>query len=193
MPRTKRTVLSVAVAGGFAGGVSRAHASGFALIEQNVSGLGNAYAGAAAVAEDASTVYYNPAGMSALPAGKQIVVGAALIQPSFKFSDGGSLQSGLFPTLGPVVAPGGVVTGVTAPLGGNGGDAGSAAVVPNFYFVMDLAKDTKFGLGVGAPFGLKTEYSPDWVGRFQAIKSDIKSLNVNPSLSLDICDDTSVS
>ena len=175
-----RTALSLAVAGIFAGGVSQAHASAFALIEQNVSGLGNAYAGAAAVAEDASTVYYNPAGMSALPAGKQIVVGAALIQPSFKFSDGGSLQSGLFATLG------GAVPGVTAPLGGNGGDAGSNAAVPNFYFVMDLAKDTKFGLGVGAPFGLKTEYSPDWVGRFQAIKSDIKSLNVNPSLSIDI-------
>jgi long-chain fatty acid transport protein len=182
----KKTALSLTVAGIFAGGISQAHASGFALIEQSVSGLGNAYAGAAALAEDASTVYYNPAGMSALPSGTQIVAGAALIRLSTKFNDGGSLQSGLFAPFG------GVIAGVTAPLGGDGGNAGGTHPVPNFYFVMDLAKDTKFGLGVSAPFGLRTEYSPDWVGRFQAIKSDIKSLNVNPSLSLDIGDGNSV-
>jgi long-chain fatty acid transport protein len=178
--KIRKTALSLAVAGAFAGGVSQAHASGFALIEQNVSGLGNAYAGAAAVAEDASTVYYNPAGMSALPGGTQFVVGTAVIQLSAKFHDGGSSQSGLFATFG------GPFAGVTAPLGGDGGNAGGAAAVPNFYLVMDVAKDTKFGLGVSAPFGLKTEYSPDWVGRFQAIKSDIKTLNVNPSLSFDL-------
>ena len=46
------------------------NAAGFALMEQNASGLGNAYAGAAAVAEDASTVWWNPAGMARLPAGR---------------------------------------------------------------------------------------------------------------------------
>ena len=40
--------------------------AGFALIEQSVSGLGNAYAGGAAIADDASTVYFNPAGMTRL-------------------------------------------------------------------------------------------------------------------------------
>ena len=42
-------------------------AAGFQLIEQNASGLGNAYAGQAAAAENASTIFYNPAGMTALP------------------------------------------------------------------------------------------------------------------------------
>jgi long-chain fatty acid transport protein len=37
-----------------------AQGAGFALIEQNASGLGNAYAGQAAVAEDASTIFFNP-------------------------------------------------------------------------------------------------------------------------------------
>ena len=41
-----------------------AHAAGFALIEQNASGMGNAYAGGSAIAEDASTIYFNPAGMT---------------------------------------------------------------------------------------------------------------------------------
>lgn len=41
-------------------------AAGFALIEQSVSGLGNAFAGGAAVAEDATMIFFNPAGMARL-------------------------------------------------------------------------------------------------------------------------------
>ncbi len=45
-----------------------AQAGGFALIEQSGSGLGNAFSGSAAAAEDSSTIYFNPAGRSAWPA-----------------------------------------------------------------------------------------------------------------------------
>ena len=38
-------------------------AAGFALIETNARGQGNAYAGAAAHTPDASTIFFNPAGM----------------------------------------------------------------------------------------------------------------------------------
>lgn len=161
----RKRALLLAVAGAFAGGVSQAHASAFALIEQSVSGLGSSYAGAAAAAEDASTIYYNPAGMSLLPAGMQISTGLALIQFSAKFSDSGSAQSG-----------------------GNGGDAGGLSAVPNLYFAMDGAKDLKFGVGVSVPFGLKTEYDATWAGRFQAINSEIQTLNVNPSVSYKLDD-----
>ena len=41
-----------------------AQAAGFALIEQSASGMGNAYAGGGAIAEDASTIFFNPAGMT---------------------------------------------------------------------------------------------------------------------------------
>ena len=64
-----------------AGNISTSHAAGFALIENSASGQGNAYAGAAAVAEDASTVWFNPAGMMKL-SGNQMV----LLQP-LNFSD----------------------------------------------------------------------------------------------------------
>src|SRR5437899_12603667 len=89
----RKSALSLAVAGAFAGGVSQAHASAFALIEQNASGLGNSYAGAEAAAEDASTIFYNPAGMSLLPQGMQITTGLSLIQFSAKFIHSGSDQS----------------------------------------------------------------------------------------------------
>jgi len=173
MARTgiRKTALSLAVAGVFAGGVSQAHASAFALIEQNASGLGNSYAGAAAAAEDASTIFYNPAGMSLLPAGMQVSAGLALINLSAKFSDSGST-----PGAGP------------RPLGNNGGNAGDLSAVPNVYFAMDVAPDWKVGVGVSVPFGLKTEYDPAWMGRFQAIKSDIKTYNINPSVSYKLDD-----
>src|SRR6266480_2181405 len=162
----RKTALSLAVAGAFAGGVSQAHASAFALIEQSASGLGNSYAGAAAAAEDASTIFYNPAGMSLLPGGMQVSAGLALINLSAKFSDSGSTPGA-----------GG------RPLGNDGGNAGDLSTVPNVYFAMDVAPDWKVGVGVSVPFGLKTEYDPAWMGRFQAIKSDISTLNINPSVS----------
>lgn len=48
-------------------GSASVHAAGFQLLEQNASGLGNAYAGSAAIADNASTIFYNPAGMTNLP------------------------------------------------------------------------------------------------------------------------------
>jgi len=185
MARISRTVLSLAVAGTFAGSVSQAHAAAFALIEQSASGLGNSFAGAAAAAEDASTIYYNPAGMTLLKGPTDLSVGVALINLSAKFSDAGSQASG--------VALGGLgVTNEPRPLGGTGGDAGGLSAVPNFYVAGDIAPDWKFGLGVSVPFGLKTQYDADWLGRFQAIKSEIITLNINPSLSWKVNDKLSL-
>src|SRR5437879_430645 len=161
----RKTALSLAVAGAFAGGVSQAHASAFALIEQSASGLGSSFPGAAAAPDDASIIFYSPAGMSLLP-GMQVSAGLALINLSAKFSDSGST-----PGAGP------------RPLGNDGGNAGDLSAVPNVYLAMDLAPDWKVGVGVSVPFGLKTEYDPAWMGRFQAIKSDISTLNINPSVS----------
>ena len=149
-------------------------ASGFALIEQSASCMGSACAGAAASAEDASTIFFNPAGMSLL-SGKQGVLALHVINPSAKFSDSGSVPAAFQPNAG-----------------GNGGDAGSLAVLPNAYFVMDINPQMKFGLGVNSPFGLQTEYDPTWVGRFQAIKSKIQTVNLNPALSFQINDAVSI-
>jgi long-chain fatty acid transport protein len=172
----KKNVLALSVASALSLLVSQdAAASAFALAEQGASGLGNAFAGAAAVAEDASTVWWNPAGMSRLPRGKHLLFGGHLIVPKTEFKNGSSVPAALQPT------------GL-----GNGGDAGDAALVPNFYFVMDLNPSWNFGLGVTVPFGLATEYDADWIGRFQGIKSEVKTLNINPSLSYKLSDRSSL-
>jgi long-chain fatty acid transport protein len=148
-----------------------AGASGFQLLEQNASGLGNAYAGSAAVAENASTVYFNPAGMTQLE-GRNVSAGLAAIVTSYKFSNGNSST----PTY----------------LSGNGGDAGGPGYVPNGYFSMALTKDLYLGLGVGAPFGLKTEYDNPWIGAAQSIMFDVKTLNLNPSIAYKVNDTVSL-
>jgi len=164
--------LSVALLGlGFGLATSGVHAAGFQLIEQNASGLGNAYAGSAAIAENASTIFFNPAGMTRLP-GLNVSAGMNLIRPSFKFSDGGSTAA---------TRP---VTNLPAALGSDtGGDAGSWAAVPNMYVSYQVNNDWFLGLGVGAPFGLATEYGDDWIGRYHSRRFSIETINVNPSVA----------
>jgi len=155
---------------------SEAHAAAFALYEQGVSGLGNAYAGAAAVAEDATTVWWNPAGMARLGAGKHFAIGGVLISPSTKFSNGSS-QTAAFSNPAST---------------GTGGDAGKDATVPSMFYVMDLNPRMHFGVGISVPFGLKTEYDSDWIGRFQGIMSKVETLNINPSLSYKLSETASI-
>jgi long-chain fatty acid transport protein len=146
------------------------HAAGFALIEQNASGLGNAYAGQAAAATDASTIFFNPAGMTMLP-DRQLVVVGHLIKPQAEFSG--------------TVSPSFIG-------GGDGGDAGGLAFVPNAYFAARVTPDVVLGVGMNAPFGLKTEYDSTWKGRTQAIKSEVKTINVNPSIAWKASDSLSL-
>jgi long-chain fatty acid transport protein len=173
--RKNLLALSVAAALSFAFS-HQARAAAFALAEQGVSGLGNAYAGAAAAAEDASTVWWNPAGMSRLPRGIHLLAGGHLIVPSTKFNNNGSVPAAASnPTLV-----------------GNGGEAGESALVPNLFFAMSLNPAWSFGVGVNVPFGLKTEYDSDWVGRFQGIESEVQTLNINPSVSFKISEGASI-
>jgi long-chain fatty acid transport protein len=146
-----------------------AQAAGFALIEQSASGMGNAFAGGGAVAEDASTIYFNPAGMTYIQ-GTQFVSAIHLIKPTAEFTGTNSLGN----------------------IGGNGSDAGDLAFVPNFYYKRDLTDTIKFGLGVNSPFGLKTEYDPTWMGRFHAIKSEVKTVNINPAIAFKVNDQLSI-
>jgi len=148
--------------------------SGFALIEMNARGQGNAYAGAAAYTPDASTVYFNPAGMMKLDQ-DQIAGALHLISPDASFTNDGSSAAAI---LGP--APPG---GLGGPLSGPNDDGGANAVVPNFYWVKTINDEMKFGLGVNAPFGLETSYSDAWVGRYHGVLSDLRTVNINPSLA----------
>ena len=163
--RFARTRMACAIATFALGlGATPAGAAGFLLNESSASGLGSAFAGGAASAEDASTLWSNVAGLSRIRSGQGIVV-LHLIRPSMKFGSAASVAAS------------------QQALGGSGGDAGSLAPVPNMYFATPINSQWSAGIGVTAPWGLVTEYDDGWVGRFQAIRSSIQTLNVNPGVS----------
>lgn len=154
-----------------------AQAAGFALIEQSASGMGNAFAGGSAAAEDASTIFFNPAGMTYLP-DNQLAVALHAIKPSANFDNNGSHRA---------AATGGLLTP-----GSDGGDAGSWAFAPNIFYAKEINQNIRLGIGISAPFGLKTEYDKDWVGRYQAIKSELQTININPSVAFKVNDQISL-
>ena len=57
---------------------------------------------------------------------------------------------------------------------------------------MQLTPALSLGLGINAPFGLKTEYDSNWIGRFHAIKSEVRTINVNPSIAFKVNDQISL-
>ena len=169
--KTVRAAVAVSLISGLYS--SQALAAGFALIENSASGMGNAFAGGSAIADDASTVWFNPAGMTRLK-GEQISIAGHIVSPAADFTNQGSLA----------------VT--TLDRSGTDDDGGVSAFVPNFYYVTQLQGDTWFGVGVTVPFGLSTEYDEDWVGRYTATKSEVHTLNINPSFAFKHSDELSI-
>lgn len=142
-----------------------AHAASFYIQEQSVSGLGTAFAGAVADTQDASTVFYNPAGMTELEQ-TEFYAGAHILIPDAKFKNAGSTSN----------------AALTATVGGNGGNPFDPAVVPNLFFSTPTSIDNLWlGLAVTAPFGLADKYEDDFVGRYNSTESELMVLDVAPS------------
>lgn len=153
-----------------------ANAAGFQLKEQSSSLQGTAFAGASAKADDLSTMFFNPAGLTRLDNSTQVSLTASYILPSAKF-DAASAAGGI-PTLAD----------------NNGGDAGVGALVPSFYGMMDLGLGDKWrtGISVNTPFGLSTSYKAGWVGRYHALDSELMTINIAPTVAYKINDQFSV-
>lgn len=151
----------------------QAHAGGFALIEHGASGMGNAYAGAAATAHDSSTIWFNPAGMSELP-GRELAVGLHVLTTDTDWSDRGTSLNAAFGG-GEVPGPDGATAGTTSPL-------------PNFYYTAPINERWSYGLAVGLPFGSSTEYEEGWKGRYGSLESGIQVFDINPAVSYRVSD-----
>jgi long-chain fatty acid transport protein len=161
---TRSSVGRAAAASLFVLGGAPAFGAGFQLNENSVSDLGTAFAGSAATADDATTVWSNAAGMSRLTQ-RQMSGALHLVIPSMKLGNQASLPA------------------ASQALGGEGGDAGGVNYVPNFYAVLPMASDWTLGFGLNAPWGLVSEYEQGWLGRFQAIRSAIQTMNGTAAVS----------
>jgi long-chain fatty acid transport protein len=142
------------------------YGSGFALFEAGARA--SALMGTmVARADDPSAIFYNPAGLVQLP-GFQIMGGASFIVPQVEI--GTNLNGRSTSTL----------------------MDSRVSVVPHFFASYRLAERVWLGLGVNSPFGLGIKYDSNWPGRFNVIKSDIQTLNINPTVAVKITDYLSV-
>lgn len=141
-----------------------AHAGAFLMQEQSAKASGRSYAGEAAIAQDASTIFYNPAGMTEL-SGPQTLAGGYMIKPEANLSNRGS-----------------TVTSVA--VGGRADDQGfDANPLAHLYAATPIDTDLWFGLAVTMPFGLANKYKSDYFGRYDSIESRIATVDVAPSLA----------
>lgn len=163
--KLRNKIIYLSVSAALASWSATGLAGGFAIGTQSGSGTGNAFAGGSAVADDASVVWSNPAGMTALPTGMQMTGAMHILKPSFKFSNTGS--TGAF----------------AAPGTGEGGDGGDWALVPNGFFAMSITPALRVGVAMNVPFGLTTNYDAGWRGQFISLKSAIKTINIQPSIA----------
>jgi long-chain fatty acid transport protein len=143
-------------------------AGGFSLNEQSASTSGYANAGAAAYAENASTVIFNPAGMSKL-SGTNVSFGASVLDIDAEAK--GSTQN------------------TTNQVGlevedGEGGDIADPAVLPSLFVTHEVNDSIDVGFALHAPYGLAADYDDDFEGRYFADETELSVISFAPSISL---------
>lgn len=157
----------VLITASLAGSVSPLIAGGYEAKLWNSDSIGEALAGSSVKEGDITTMTRNPASaLGFMTSPYQVAVASTAVLPSIKFKDKGS-----------TVASGDALTGR------NGGNGGKDAVVPAAYLAWNFNKDVKFGLAITSPWGLKTEYEDGWKGRYHALRSELKTINIMPAVA----------
>ena len=147
-------------------------AAGFQVSETSVSALGRAFAGAGISAEGPSDMFHNPAGLM-LSSGREMEFGLHSIHPNAEFKDDGSILPSSVPP-------------------GHESNGGTTALVPNFFYATNRGADLRYGIGLTSPFGLTTEYDPNWIGRYHAIKSELITVELNPTMAMRVNENLSL-
>lgn len=141
-------------------------ASGYQLREQSTTAQGNAFAGAAAGGEDISVMFFNPASMTQF-SGNQAALHLSYISPKAEIDD----------------AAASTVLGTPISGSSSTNDIAEDAALPSIYAMWQPSEDWRVGLSLNAPFGLATSYDRSWVGRYQAVRSELKTINVSPQVA----------
>lgn len=140
-------------------------AGGFQLYELGTPIMGTAAVGQAAVANDASTSYFNPAGMTQLH-DSEFMLGTVILLPDTHFSIGNS----------------------NTIHGDNGNQAGTLTPGVGSYFVYSFSPRLKFGISLTSPYGGDLSYTDGWVGRYQVQQTQFYALDLNPVAAYQIND-----
>lgn len=150
-----------------------AHADSFAVNEYSASDLGRANAGRVTQTDDPAAAFGNPALMTRFDRPAVSVVASGILGNA-EYDDRGST--------GPLGNP----------LGGDAEGFLSSEALPAGHLVYPLNEKMAVGFSVTVPFGLSTDYDNDWPGRYQALTSELQTINLNPSLAYELTDTLSV-
>jgi len=175
MHKPVRSLVSTAILGVMAS--ASVHAGGFSLYTEGSGyGVGNFGAGLAAEAANASTGWYNPAGLSLIQ-DEQIVSGGVVILPTLRSSGTSTFTTPLF---SPFVQT------------FEGLKGGRDALVPSFHYARPLGEKATFGFSVVSPFGLSTEYGKDSPVRYAATLAELITINASPEIGGKLTENLSV-
>ncbi|TDI99862.1 MAG: hypothetical protein E2O73_06860 [Deltaproteobacteria bacterium] len=146
-----------------------ARAGGLNILEVGSPDVGMASAGRAALAEDASTVFGNPAGMARLERNQALMgVQGLFIDSEFDVDPSGTT------------------------FGTKDGDVSDEVFIPAGAYVHTLGKDWRVGAAVGAAFGGALDYPSNWAGRYYVTRVDLVTVTALGSVSYRINDELSV-
>ncbi|HHQ4589919.1 TPA: outer membrane protein transport protein [Aeromonas veronii] len=145
------------------------HAAAFQLNEHSASGLGRAYAGEAAIADNASVLARNPAAMTTFDK-MAVSVSGTYIKPDVDV-DG---------AINRVDANGNKLAKLT-----DASESGiaPAAFVPAAYFIQPLNDQWAWGIGLFSNYGLSTEYSETFPAGAGAGNTELMTFNINPNIA----------
>lgn len=173
MNHSSRFSLSASLVALLAAGASapNAYASGFQLREQSASAQGSSFAGVSAGGSDISGMFFNPAGLTQF-SGLQFSIGATYVMPVAEFANGSASRAPIFPA---------AVRPISGP--SSHPDSAKDALLPTFGVMWSATPDLKLGLTVNVPFGMVTDYNADFIGRYHARKSDLRTLDLAPTVA----------
>ncbi|QFU25129.1 outer membrane protein transport protein [Shewanella eurypsychrophilus] len=164
-----KRVIALAVATALMGSVTQAQAAGFQLAEYSATGQGRAFAGEAAMADNASTQARNPAMLTYLE-GTHFSAGGIYVMPNVDVTGDVSIASAL---LGPDPL---VMNGDALDVAGN-------ALVPNFYFSSQLNENWTWGLAVNSNYGLATEVPTTHSAAIFGNETSVTTVEFNPNIA----------
>ncbi|MDW6016494.1 outer membrane protein transport protein [Vibrio plantisponsor] len=169
--KTNKTLLTLAVAASLASVPTLSHAAGFQLAEYSATGLGRAYAGEAAMADNASAQWRNPAMLTYLH-GTQVSTGAIYVNPNVDVH--------------------GDVTLGNSSRSAESNDYANDAVIPNFYLSHQINETLVAGLALGTNYGMETELGSDFAASHFGDEAMVKTMEANANLGYQLTDAISI-
>jgi long-chain fatty acid transport protein len=153
---------------GFAFFCAPVYGGGIALYEIGPSQTGLASAGWASRADDASTLFTNPAGMTRLKK-SEFLTGIQPLYTDIKLSPNARTTTT-----------------------GTGNDSQNWLPTGSLYYVHNVSPDLKLGLGVLGYFGLSLDYGDHWVGRYYTQEETLQGITIQPTAAYKLTDKLSV-